>query len=156
MEYCPGSLREIIDYTRMKKRVFSLQIKINLLLQIACAVGYLHTYKEPVFHGNLHPGNILISSTLTPLLSDLFLVTTEQHVFRKQYTSSFIAPECRKENNPSAPSDIYSLGCIILYVLTDGEREVTPNMDLSIIESEGIQMMIRRCCNENPSVGYKE
>ena len=100
----------------MKKRYFSIPVKINLLLQITSALAFLHQQQVPIPHGNIHPSNILMSPTLNPLLTDLCLVPAEQRYLKKKYTSSFIAPECRQQNKPTIQSDIYSLGCLILYV----------------------------------------
>lgn len=155
MEFCPGSLKEIIEYTRRKKRILPLLTKLNILLQIASCIAYLHHQTQPISHGNLHPGNVLVSSTLTPLISDLFLVEPEQRILHKQYSYSFTAPECRVLNKPTTAADIFSLGCLILWVLTDGEKEVTPEMDYSLLDmAPDVQVMIQRCCNKIPSVTF--
>ena len=151
MDACPGSLKEVIEYTRMKKRNLSLLAMINLLLQLTSGVAYVHTQSgQP--HGNLHPTNILISPTLTPLISDLFMVSTEQRFLKKDLNSSFVAPECKQTKQPSFASDIYSMGCLILYVLTDGEREVSSDLNFSVIEPEAIALLVKRCCLQDPSV----
>ena len=151
MELCPGSLKEVIVHSRMKKKNFSLITKITILLQLASAIAYLHK-KINRAHGNIHPSNVLLSSTLTPLLTDTFLIATEKRLLKKQVASNFIAPEIKGDSVPSMESDIYSFGCLILYVLTDGEREVTANMDYSFLENQGLELMIKRCCYTNPAV----
>lgn len=140
-----------------------MSVKLNLLLQIASALAFLHQQKAPLAHGNLHPSNILLSPTLNPLLTDIGLVSVEKSLLRRKYDPSFIAPECRKQNNPTLSSDIYSLGCLILYVgrideqsdlqvLTNGEYFITDGFDFTRIEDLTFRYIIKRCCDPEPNV----
>mgnify|MGYP002441425784 CR=1 FL=1 len=71
MEPAPASLRQVMDYCSRKKYQLPLIQRIELALQITDAVSYLHSLTPPLIHGNLHPDNVLLTSSFTPKLTDV-------------------------------------------------------------------------------------
>jgi serine/threonine protein kinase len=87
------------------------------------ARGLAHLYEElpmlMVPHGHLKSSNVLLDATCEPLLSDYALapVVTPQHA--AQVMVAYKSPECAAQGGrPGRKSDVWSLGILILEVLT--------------------------------------
>lgn len=87
------------------------------------ARGLAHLYDElpmlTVPHGHLKSSNVLLDGAFEPVLTDYALVPvlTAQHA--AQVMMAYKAPECvAAQGKPSKKSDVWSLGILILEVLT--------------------------------------
>ncbi|CAD6335957.1 unnamed protein product [Miscanthus lutarioriparius] len=87
------------------------------------ARGLAHLYEKlpmlMVPHGHLKSSNVLLDATCEPLLSDYALapVVTPQHA--AQVMVAYKSPECAAQGGrPGRKSDVWSLGILILEVLT--------------------------------------
>lgn len=124
MELCPGSLKDVVQYSQAKKRPLSLATKIGLLLQIARAVSFLHHHNPPIVHGSLCPSNVLLTSSLVPRLADIGTSFLERLLYDRCYEGEFVAPEEQSvEATSSEAGDVFSLGKVILYVVEREESE---------------------------------
>ncbi|CAD8084625.1 unnamed protein product [Paramecium sonneborni] len=98
--------------TFLQKNKISTKEKWHLAVQIIDAVYYLHQHE--VIFCNLHPNNILIDGdTHVPVLIDFDLM------FDKEYLDiKYMAKQVIKEEVPefTEKTDIYSIGCILLYI----------------------------------------
>ncbi|XP_058093192.1 putative kinase-like protein TMKL1 [Magnolia sinica] len=96
-------------------------------LGIANGLDHLHTgLQKPIIHGNLKSKNILLNSNYQPYLSDFGLrlllnPTTGQEILEASALEGYKAPELIKMKDASKESDIYSLGVILLEILTGKE-----------------------------------
>ncbi|KII84781.1 hypothetical protein PLICRDRAFT_117229 [Plicaturopsis crispa FD-325 SS-3] len=109
--------------------------RLELLVQIASAMAYLHTYKPVVVHGDLKGGNIVVNDRGQAVVTDFGLskVTEELSDTLKLDTSSFagstrwMAPELvlalvEDDGCPppiSTSSDVYAFAAVCLEVVTD-------------------------------------
>lgn len=99
----------------------------NISLGIARGLDHLHTgLQKPVIHGNLKSKNIVLDSNYQPYLSDFGLhlllnLTAGQEVLETLADQGYKAPELIKMKDASKESDIYSLGVILLELLTRKE-----------------------------------
>ncbi|KDQ50031.1 hypothetical protein JAAARDRAFT_142592, partial [Jaapia argillacea MUCL 33604] len=110
----------------------------KLLSQIAQALAYLHSGEAgcPYVHGDLKGDNVLISEEGNALLSDFGLTRHLERLTSLSITPSqipplgltqFAAPELFiPETRPTAQSDVYAFGCLVLQIFT-GELPF-PNM----------------------------
>ena len=83
---------------------------------------YLHT-QENIIHGNLTSSNVLLDEQSNPKISDVGLsrlMTTAANttVIATEGSLGYRAPELSKLKNATTKTDIYSLGVIILELLT--------------------------------------
>ncbi|KAF5186593.1 Receptor-like protein kinase [Thalictrum thalictroides] len=91
---------------------------------IVKAMDYLHTgLKKPVVHGNLKSKNVLLDDNYQPYISDFGLhlllnPTTAQEMLEASASQGYKAPELIKMRDASVESDIYSLGILLLEILT--------------------------------------
>nr|XP_025715275.1 serine/threonine kinase-like domain-containing protein STKLD1 isoform X2 [Callorhinus ursinus] len=118
MEHNKGSFQKVIEKKRETRTIIDSEWLQNMLGQVLDALEYLH--QLDIIHRNLKPSNIaLVSSTHCKLqdLSSHALMTdkakwnirAEEDPFQK----SWMAPEALNFSF-SQKSDIWSLGCIIL------------------------------------------
>lgn len=94
----------------------------NIAQQILEILTYLHGFQPPVIHSDIKPHNIIRTETGEIYLVDLGAV---QDVYRNTLTRGatfvgtidYISPE-QLRGHASFASDLYSLGCTLLYLLT--------------------------------------
>lgn len=125
-----------------KKYIFSLAVGdeeskkwINILsitIGISKALDHLHTgMQRPIVHGNLKSKNILLSLSFEPRVSDfgLHLLLNQsagQEILDVSAAEGYKAPELIKMKEVSKESDVYSLGVIMLE-LVSGKEPINEN-----------------------------
>nr|XP_034572176.1 U-box domain-containing protein 57-like isoform X2 [Setaria viridis]TKV95083.1 hypothetical protein SEVIR_9G337400v2 [Setaria viridis] len=105
------------------------QVRTRIIGEICSALVFLHSNKpHPVIHGDLKPANILLDANLVSKLSDfgiscLLVKSSTMSTSIYQTTSprgtfSYMDPEFLTTGELTARSDIYSLGIVILQMVT--------------------------------------
>ncbi|CAK9188068.1 unnamed protein product [Ilex paraguariensis] len=111
---------------------------------IARGLDYLHTgMQKPIIHGNLKSNNVLLDRRYQPYVSDfgLHLVlnpTAGQEMLEASAAQGYKAPELIKMKDASDETDIYSLGVILLELVTGKEpinENPTPDQDFYLPSS---------------------
>lgn len=138
-EYCSGG-------ALTPEKISSLTVleRLSIFQDICEAVA--HAHREGVIHRDLKPGNIFLESSdsLIPIVGDFGLCFFKDDKDAQRQTAiresmgnwEFGPPErSRREDNPSASFDVYQLGKILYWLLSDGiilDREDydTPYFDL--------------------------
>ncbi|KAM3302436.1 hypothetical protein P3S67_016938 [Capsicum chacoense] len=95
---------------------------MRIAIGITKGIWFLHT-KEHIIHGNLTSSNTLLDEQNNPKIADVGLsrlMTTagNTNVIATAGTLGYRAPEHSKIKNASTKTDVYSLGVIILELLT--------------------------------------
>lgn len=99
----------------------------TISIGIAKGLEHLHTSQEkPIIHGNLKSKNILLDSSYQPHISDsglhlLLNPTASQEMLESSCAQGYKAPELIKMKDASEETDIYSLGVILLEMLSGKE-----------------------------------
>jgi|GEM_PF-468663 len=94
---------------------------LNVLTQVVDALQ--HAHQHGIVHGDLNPENIFLCSEQKVKVSGFGLSTAESILretnadFRETF-SNYLSPEQLLGKNPNEQSDIYSLGLIILELVT--------------------------------------
>jgi len=117
MEYVDGlSLSQVLEE---RGSGFSDNKAASILGQVLSGLRYLHA--NQVVHGDIKPANILlIPDTGSVKIADLGTATeaVEARARMPFGTPGFMAPEVVRDGVPNFLSDIWSLGCTLLQLLT--------------------------------------
>lgn len=130
----------------------------RLTKKIAEALTYLHEGQRKMIFRDLHPKNIIVNQYNEPILIDLVTMRAfdaEKHSDTTVIGSlGFIAPEQFGYNQSSEKSDMYALGAIMYYSLTDK----LPKGDLSDINeysvTQNTRKLIKKMLSFSPSKRY--
>ncbi|KAK6927769.1 Protein kinase domain [Dillenia turbinata] len=86
------------------------------------ARGLLYLYNEfpniTVAHGHLKSSNVLLDNAFEPLLSDYALIPITNRDHAQQFMIAYKSPESNQYNRLSRKTDVWSLGILILEMLT--------------------------------------
>ncbi|XP_049368407.1 U-box domain-containing protein 35-like [Solanum verrucosum] len=105
------------------------EIRFKIASEIATGLLFLHQAKpEPLVHRDLKPGNILLDSNYACKISDVGLArlvppsvadcVTQYHMTSAAGTFCYIDPEYQQTGKLGTKSDIYSLGVMLLQIIT--------------------------------------
>ena len=129
-EYIDGaSLNKFLNY----KGKLSIELALDIMIPILDAVNYAH--ERGIIHRDLTPSNIIITNSTKPKLMDFGIAdvlgrqpTDDSIVGSMQYLS----PEQCESKPPAPESDIFSLGLILLELLT-GKPVITGDNHFTMI-----------------------
>ncbi|KAL0316433.1 UNVERIFIED_CONTAM: putative inactive leucine-rich repeat receptor-like protein kinase IMK2 [Sesamum radiatum] len=145
-DYMPnGSLASFL-HARGPESIIPWPTRMTIAIGITRGLCYLHN-EENIVHGNLTSSNILLDEHNNPKIADvglsrLMTSTASTNVIATAGTMGYRAPEFSKLKNASTKTDVFSLGVIILELLTGkSPSEATDGLDLpqwvaSIVKEE--------------------
>ncbi|NWW88785.1 STKL1 protein, partial [Rhynochetos jubatus] len=116
-----GDLSSVIKEKRQKSEKITDMVIGKFLGQMVDALFYIH--KQDIFHRNLKPSNILVTGETSFMLSDFSTETlmTDEMKWKTAVEESiylaWMAPETFVSSF-TEKSDIWSLGCILLDMMT--------------------------------------
>jgi serine/threonine-protein kinase len=167
-----GSLRVAAPALRNKPREC-----VRLMAKVARGIAYAHS--KGVLHRDLQPGNILLDENGEPMVSDFGLAkwldqsSDLTRTLETLGTPGYIAPEqteCPADKLTCA-ADVYSLGAILLYLLTGRPPFVGPNVLFVIHQAAATQAprlrslapsldrdletIVARCLEPDPNARYQ-
>ncbi|KAL4487454.1 hypothetical protein ABPG72_006974 [Tetrahymena utriculariae] len=109
---------DLYHYVRRDSKL-NLQTTYNLCAQAIRSLLVVH--QKNIIHGDLNPSNFLIDSSFTLKFSYLgaskFLYNSLKHAFYDPFTIYYSSKEQLDQQNPSAESDLYSLGVVLLDII---------------------------------------
>jgi len=129
MEYVEGqTLYDILQRTRSLATCQAL-----LLASRLCDIlEYIH--RQGVIHGDLKPGNIIISDDGNPRVIDFGIAHRPAMFSPKLGTPEYMAPEQIQGDRVDARTDVYTLG-VMLYEMVTGVRPFQGNTSDEIFDA---------------------
>ncbi|KAL6885599.1 hypothetical protein ACP4OV_010378 [Aristida adscensionis] len=124
-----GSLDDILHGS--SRRALDICQRLDIAMQSADGLAYMHTQKPPVLHGDVKPSNILLHDGFVPKISDFGisrLITLD-----KQYTMnvigdlSYVDPVYLQSGLLTNKSDVYSFGIVLLEIITRKQASDSDN-----------------------------
>jgi serine/threonine protein kinase len=124
-----GSLDDCLFHRGAGGPVLSWQHRFRIAAEIATGLLFLHQAKpEPLVHRDLKPGNILLDRNYVSKISDVGLArlvppsvadnVTQCHMTSAAGTFCYIDPEYQQTGMLGVKSDVYSLGVMLLQIVT--------------------------------------
>ncbi|CAL9149161.1 unnamed protein product [Musa hybrid cultivar] len=126
-------------------RTLSLTQRLNILMDVACALDYLHHQgPDPIVHCDIKPRNILLDNDMVAHVGDFGLarILNRVPITEAQRSSSskilkgtigYVAPEYGVANKASTEGDVYSYGIVVLEMFTGKKpTDVTAQNGLSL------------------------
>ncbi|KAL6660740.1 hypothetical protein ACP70R_001775 [Stipagrostis hirtigluma subsp. patula] len=118
------------NYIYDKSSGFDWPMRFKLVMGICNGLHFLHEERnESIVHLNLKPSNILLDNNMVPKIADFGLSRLfgqeQTHVLTKNVVGwiGYIAPEYHYRGEISVKSDIFSLGILILEIVTGLKRD---------------------------------
>ncbi|CAL4956956.1 unnamed protein product [Urochloa decumbens] len=120
---CNGNLNNILHCNSASGRVpFPLDKRLDISIELAEVLSYMHSMYSPVLHGDIKPANILLDENLVPKLSDFgarLLSTSEAQQTRNIVGSiGYLDPLFNKTGLLTPKSDVYSFGVVLVEMIT--------------------------------------
>lgn len=123
-----GSLEDRL-LRRGNSRPLTWQLRFRIAAEIATGLHFLHQTKpEPLVHRDLKPGNILLDQNYVSKISDVGLArlvppsvaddVTQYRMTSTAGTFCYIDPEYQQTGMLGVKSDVYSLGVVLLQIIT--------------------------------------
>ncbi|KAG5060515.1 hypothetical protein AAZX31_01G115000 [Glycine max] len=140
-----GSLASFL-HARGPEIVIEWPTRMKIAIGVTRGLSYLHN-QENIVHGNLTSSNILLDEQTEAHITDfglsrLMTTSANTNIIATAGSLGYNAPELSKTKKPSTKTDVYSLGVIMLELLTGKPPgEPTNGMDLpqwvaSIVKEE--------------------
>jgi hypothetical protein len=126
---------------------------VTVLTPICDAVATLH--RAGALHGDISPGNVLITGDGRPLLADLGSARVAGAGAAVCGTPGFVAPEVLAGDAPTEAADVYALGALAWFCLTGSGAPDTPiRLDLETVHrfvGPELADLVAACIDPEPS-----
>ncbi|GLT83948.1 hypothetical protein SLE2022_022100 [Rubroshorea leprosula] len=106
-------------------RSLSLIQRLNIAIEVASAIEYLHNYCQPsIVHGDLKPSNVLLDEEMVSHVGDFGLARfssisqNQSSSMGVKGTIGYVAPEYGMSTKISKLGDVYSFGILLLEMIT--------------------------------------
>ena len=150
MELMEGQeLQEMID----DKRRFLVTDALNIAIQVATGLSYAH--QRGIVHRDIKPSNIMVMGDNLVKIADFGIARMASSMEGTQDeviygTPWFMAPEQFQGKSIDSRSDIYSLGVVLYYLLTD--RLPFPEENLNLLMNQIASVVPEKPSSLNPGI----
>ncbi|XP_029573651.1 serine/threonine kinase-like domain-containing protein STKLD1 isoform X2 [Salmo trutta] len=163
---CPymTTLSTVVTYHRQEEKKINKKVIKTFLGQMVDALAYLH--KRSIAHRNLKPSNILMTKEAKFVIFDFGTasITGDRVKLQKRVKACakrWMAPESLTHHQMPEKSDIWSLGCVLLDMLTchmlDPEGSISQLLriredqtSLDVIVLKGLHQVLTMMLDRNP------
>lgn len=118
--------------------------RLQMALDVARGLNYLHSLDSPVILGDLHPRDVLVRDNFTLVINDAFISRSfgTKTAWRVDQFLAFVAPECKWNTDdriaPTAKADVFGIG-ILLCLLGTGQIRFDAKLPMKGLLNNAIQ-----------------
>ncbi|MCL2253857.1 MAG: protein kinase [Lachnospiraceae bacterium] len=128
---------------------------LNIAIQLCDILTYLHNLDPPVIHRDIKPENIILNSENRLFLIDFDISRQYKPTSVRDTTNfascGFTAPEQYGFQQTDARTDIFSLGKVLLWLLT----ESTDILEADKLKNRTLKRVIKKCAAFAPDKRYR-
>ncbi|KAF7833626.1 Proline-rich receptor-like protein kinase PERK2 [Senna tora] len=120
---CNGSLDHYLSGESGRSLTWRERVKIA----ISASRGLKYLHENSIIHGNIKPSNILLTHDFESLIGDFGFGKSKNelknwHKNKNVGNCGYLAPEFIESGKLSTKTDVYSLGVVLLELITGGHR----------------------------------
>ena len=149
-----------------RQGMLSGKSKIKIMIDVACALHYLHTHKEVILHRDISSANVLVRETINNIYQGKLSDFGSANIARSAVTAGtgaelYMAPEIPRETSSIAvlqttKIDVYSYGILLCEVFTSEPQLPFRDIFSSLLESIRVQFpfmheQILKCTSHDPA-----
>lgn len=123
----------------LSKSKFNIKRTVNITLQLCEVLSYLHG--NNTYHLDIKPENIIINKGLIKLVDYGSAIADEDNPKVRMGTVGYASPEMYGREKINSGSDVYSIGVLMLFMLT-GRRDCGA---IAKIRHRGMREIIESC-----------
>ncbi|KAI4384777.1 hypothetical protein MLD38_002883 [Melastoma candidum] len=127
---CPESQSLVYEYMKngsLEKRLscennklpLPWNVRVLIAFDICSALVFLHSQKPPVVHGNLRPSKVLLDANYVGKISNVGMSRLITDKVNREDSAVYMDPECSTSGELTPESDVYSLGVILLQLISN-------------------------------------
>ena len=144
--------RELQEMIYGKRRLLVTDA-LNIAIQVAAGLSYAH--QRGVVHGDIKPSNIMVLGDNLVKIADFGIARMASSTERKQGdaiygTPPYMSPEQIQGKSIDARSDIFSLGVVLYYMLTD--RLPFPEENINLLKNQIVSVVPEKPSALNPGI----
>ncbi|CAN6354467.1 unnamed protein product, partial [Urochloa humidicola] len=145
-----GTVADHLHGHRAAERALPWPLRLNIAVEAASALAYLHAVEPPIVHRDVKTNNILLDGSFHVKVADfglsrLFPVDATHVSTAPQGTPGYVDPEYHQCYQLTDRSDVYSFG-VVLVELTSSKPAVDVTRDRSEINLAGMAVnKIQQC-----------
>ncbi|KAJ0256780.1 G-type lectin S-receptor-like serine/threonine-protein kinase [Hirschfeldia incana] len=139
-EYMPKKSLDAYLFDPLKQKILDWKTRLNIMEGICRGLLYLHRDSRlRIIHRDLKASNILLDDNLNPKISDFGLARVfqanedEANTRRVVGTYGYMSPEYAMEGLFSEKSDVFSLGVILLEIISGSRNSHKEENNLNLL-----------------------
>lgn len=147
-EYCKG--RSLKSEKRLVKHFHEKEI-IEYVSQICNLIEYLHEGGRRILYLDMKPENLLINNGIIKLI-DFGAAVYANDVKKMEFslgTREYAAPEQLSDTRPDVRSDIYGIGKVMEFLMSDCDGVVNKKISKRLIS------IMKKCLEKDPGKRFK-
>ncbi|RWW13220.1 hypothetical protein GW17_00023084 [Ensete ventricosum] len=123
-EFVPnGTIADHLHGSRASERILTWPMRLNIAIETADALAYLHAVDPPIIHRDVKTNNILLDSSFHVKVADfglsrLFPVNATHVSTAPQGTPGYVDPEYHQCFQLTDKSDVYSFGVVLVELIS--------------------------------------